>query len=440
MEDRRDLERRKRFIEKRKRQRRLKLYFNMLLVLCAILIVVLAATIMTKDKGLEYSIASLSFFDNGENNTVENKESNNIDEESETVEETTVAETESIDNTVHTVSFVATGDNLISDSVTHCGLQSDGSYDFTLLYDNLSKIFKKADLAAINQETILGGPDFPYTGFPNFNSPYEIGDSLIDAGFDIVTSATNHSYDMRMEGINNCINYWKKHPEVTMIGLNETKEKYDDIAVIEKNGIKIALLNYTYGLNGYSLPEDEWYKVNLIDEDKIKIDVEKAEEIADFTIVFPHWGVEYSTATSAEQRSLAKKMTEWGADLIIGTHPHVLQPIEWIETSNGNKSLCYYSLGNYTSSQDKTSTMVGGIAKLKIVKQGNDVHIKKGAGIIPIVTHYIWGSNRTTRTYKLTKYTEDLARVHSIHSVTDDFSIANMQKVVDEVVGDWVLD
>ena len=162
--------------------------------------------------------------------------------------------------------------------------------------------------------------------------------------------------------------------------------------------------------------------------------------MADFTIVFPHWGVEYVYEPNEEQRSLAKMMVENGADLIVGTHPHVLETIEWVEAENGNKALCYYSLGNYTSSQDKTSTMLGGMAKLTIAKKGNKVWIKKGAGVVPIVTHYIWGSGRITKTYKLTDYTESLAAVHSIHTVTSDFSIDNMKEIAQSVVGDWIIE
>lgn len=355
------------------------------------------------------------------------------EKESESEEPTT------IDNTTYKVNFVAVGDNLISDSVVHCGLKSDGSYEFGELYEELKEDIQRADLAAINQETILGGPDFDYTGYPNFNSPYEIGDAVREAGFDIVLQATNHSYDMGVQGIQNSIKYWKKYPEITMAGLNKSQKKQDEIKIVEKNNIKFAVLNYTYGLNGYQLPEGQEHLVNLLDEETIINDLQRAEELADFTIVFPHWGIEYSYEPNEAQKYLAKVMVENGADLIIGTHPHVLQPVEWILSDNGNKALCYYSLGNYTSSQDKTATMLGGMAKLTVVKRGNDIKIKKNAGILPIVTHYIWGEGRITKTYKLNDYTEPLAAVHSIHSVADDFSIDKLNEIAEQVVGDWII-
>lgn len=368
------------------------------------------------------------------------KAKKNVEKATEQMTETPTEEQTTIDNTLYEVDIVAVGDNLISDSVVHCGLESDGSYEFSELFEELKGDFEEADLAIINQETILGGPDFAYTGYPNFNSPYEIGDAIIDAGFDVVLHATNHTYDMGVQGIENCMAYWKKQPEVTMIGMNSSEEKKNEITVVEKNNIKFAILNYTYSLNGYVLPEGQEYLTNLIDEDKIKSDLEKAEDLADFTIVFPHWGVEYVHEPNEEQKTLAKMMVENGADLIIGTHPHVLETIEWIEADNGNKALCYYSLGNYTSSQDKTSTMLGGMAKLTIAKQGEDIYIKDGAGIVPIVTHYIWGAGRLTKTYRLTEYTKELAAVHSIHSVTGDFSVSKLNEIAEEVVGEWILE
>lgn len=344
------------------------------------------------------------------------------------------------DNTLYEVSLIAVGDNLISDSVTHCGLQEDGSYEFSELFEELKEDIEAADLAVINQETILGGSDFEYTGYPNFNSPYEIGDAIIDAGFDIVLHATNHSYDMGLEGAKNCLNYWNNHPEIAMVGMNQSAEEQNSIKIVEKNNISIAILNYTYGMNGYKLPEGKEYLVNLIDKKKIASDIKRAEEMADFTIVFPHWGVEYVHEPNEEQRELANMMVEKGADLIIGTHPHVLETIEWITSENGNQALCYYSIGNYTSSQDKTATMLGGMAKLTIRKKGSQVYIKDGAGVVPIVTHYIWGSGRLTKTYKLTEYDKELASAHSINTVTDDFSVDKLNKIAEEVVGKWIVE
>lgn len=403
--------------------------FNVLYLYCgilAVMIVVLVSILANMEK--------LELRDFSDNNETTKAAVEAAATEAATEEETTVDQTE------YRVSVISVGDDLISDSIVHCGLEADGSYNFDELYNDTKDIISSADIAIINQETILGGPDFAYTGYPNFNSPYEIGDAARKAGFDVFLQATNHSYDMSEQGILNCIEYYKQHPEVTMIGLNENTEEQQQITVIEKNNIKIAMLNYTYGLNGYQLPAGKEYLVNLIDEEKIKADLAKAEEMADITIVFPHWGVEYTHTPTEEQVSLANMMVENGADIIIGTHPHVVMPVEWITTSNGNKGLCYYSLGNFTSSQDQVATMLGAIAKLTIVKKADKTYVEEGAGVIPIATYYVWGSGRVTRTLRLSDYTEELVRNHSINTVVSGFSLEAMQNISNEVLGDWIVE
>ena len=358
-----------------------------------------------------------------------------------------VTEETTVDNTLHEVSLVAVGDDLIHDSIVHCGLQDDGTYDFSQLFKDVKDEVSAADIAVINQETILGGPDFAYSGYPNFNSPFEVGEAAIDAGFDIFLQATNHSMDMGSAGIENDIGFYKKHPEVTMIGLNESEEAAKEITVVEKNGIKIAVLNYTYGLNGYHLPEGKEYLVNLykdyddnIYEDKLKNDLQKADELADFVIVFPHWGIEYTYEPNEEQKYLANFFVENGADLIIGTHPHVVEGIEWIQSENGNKGLCYYSLGNFTSHQDMVSTMLGGMAKLTIAKQGDKVYIEDGAGVVPLVTHYVWGAGKYTNTYFLKDYDDEKAKGHSINTITSGFSATALNSLASDIFGDWIIE
>jgi len=405
----------------------MKKIMNSMAVYCAILVVLIVVLVMAliNSEKLTYEESSKP-----ESTPVAAE----LNTEPPTEEETTP------EDVISHVSIIAVGDNLISDSVTHCGLESDGSYNFAELFEMLKSDIEAADMAIINQETILGGPDFAYSGYPNFNNPYEIGDAIIDAGFDVVLHATNHTYDMGLKGIENCMAYWEQHPQITVLGMNKTPEAQNEIPLVEKNGITFAILNYTYSLNGYILPDGSEHMVNLIDEDKIRSDIERAEELADFTIVCPHWGVEYTHQPIGEQWDLAEMMAEAGADLIIGTHPHVLESIDWVEGENGNKALCYFSLGNYTSSQDKVSTMLGGMAKLTITKHNDEVYIEEGAGIVPIVTHYIWGTGRLTKTYKLTEYTEELAAQHSIHSVASGFTVDKLNEIAQEVVGDWIVE
>lgn len=343
-------------------------------------------------------------------------------------------------DSISIVSLVAVGDNLIHNSVLKSGRINDSTYNFDRLFDVMRDDFQEADIAIINQETILGGDFRPYDGYPNFNSPNELGDAIVKSGFDVVLQASNHTLDVGTQGVLNCIEYWKKQDDITYLGINDSQEERETIRVIERNGIRIALLNYTYGLNGRILPKDKPYLVNLIDTTMIKSDLEKAEILADFTIVFPHWGVEYVYKPNKEQTSLAKMMVRYGADLIIGTHPHVLQPIEWIETSNGNKALCYYSLGNYTSGQKATPRVLGGMAKIEI-KRINDSVFINNAGVVPLITHYEWVNGTSLhQTYKLSEYTERLEKRHSLNYYDSTFSVRALKDLSEQIVKEWIVD
>lgn len=343
-------------------------------------------------------------------------------------------------DSISIVSLVAVGDNLIHNSVLKSGRINDSTYNFDKLFDILRDDFQEADIAIINQETILGGNFRPYDGYPNFNSPFELGDAIIKAGFDVVLQASNHTLDVGTQGTMNCIDYWKRHPEMTYLGINESIEERETIKIIEKNGIRFALLNYTYGLNGRVLPKDKSFMINLIDTALIRRDLEKAENLADFTIVFPHWGVEYVYTPNKEQKMLAKMMTRYGADLIIGTHPHVLQPIEWIEADNGNKALCYYSLGNYTSGQKATPRVLGGMARVEIKCHNDSIYIDD-AGIIPLITHYEWVNGTSLhQTYKLSEYTKRLENRHSLNYYDSTFSVKAIKDLSEQIVEEWIID
>ena len=338
------------------------------------------------------------------------------------------------------VTIVAVGDNLIHNSVLKSGRINDSTYNFNRLFEVMKNDFQEADIAIINQETILGGSFRPYDGYPNFNSPFELGDAIIEAGFDVVLHASNHTLDIGVQGVRNCIEYWKKHREITCLGINENQDERETVKIIEKNGIKFALLNYTYGLNGHIVPKDKSYLVNLIDTALIINDLRKAEQLADFTIVFPHWGEEYVYNPNKNQRQLAKLMTENGADLIIGTHSHVLQSIEWIECDNGNKALCYYSLGNYTSGQLAAPRVLGGMAKITVAYDNDSVYIEN-AGIVPTITHYEWIKGTSMhKTYRLSNYTSKLERRHSLNYYDSTFSKKNLQQLANQIIGDWIID
>ncbi len=241
---------------------------------------------------------------------------------------------------------------------------------------------------------------------------------------------------MGLDGLLNSVSFWEtNHPDVLMIGIYENADDQSEIPVIEVNGIKIAMLNYTYSHNADNFSTSAEGHLNILcdyDENTRAIDyttinpqvisdIEEAEKIADFTIVFPHWGTEYVTETTEQQTTFAKEMTEAGADLIIGTHPHVIEPVEWVYADNGNSALCYYSLGNFTSTQDTIEGILGGMAKVTIVQDETGTYIDEDSiKAIPLVTHYLYpgpnGYMETMSTYLLSDYTDEMAAKHGLYN------------------------
>lgn len=346
-------------------------------------------------------------------------------------EETTKGSTEVVNSKV---TLIAVGDNLIHNTLIAAGEQEDGSLDYTSLYAKIKPDIEKADIAVIDQETILGGDSFEYTGYPLFNSPWEIGDAAIDAGFDIFNCATNHTMDMGWAGIEKELEYFSDKKNVVALGINADEREYNTITYYEKNSITFALLNYTYGTNGISLPEDKPWCVNLLDEEKVTADIKEAREHADVVIVFPHWGTENSHEVSDYQREYTQLFSDLGVDIVIGCHPHVLQPVEWVTNeTTGKKMIVYYSLGNFISHQIELDQLCGGMAQLTIEKHGDDIEISS-AKLVPIVCHYNRGDNDKFEfdVYKLSDYTDELASTHSQSGGTVEYYTDLVNDVIDE--------
>ncbi len=329
------------------------------------------------------------------------------------------------------VSLIAVGDNLIHNTLIDSGKKEDGTYNYESLYKNFEKYISTPDIAIINQETMLGGSDFDYSGYPLFNSPWEVGEAAINAGFDIFTCATNHSMDIGSKGIEQELKFFEKHPEVVHVGTNASEEDYNKVVYYEKNSIKFAILNYTYGTNGISLPDDKQWIVNMMDKEKIKKDVEEAKQNADVIIALPHWGTENSMTVSDYQKEYAQYFCSLGVDIIIGTHPHVLEPVEWItDEKSGNKTLVYYSIGNFISHQTNPNQLLGGMAEITVERKDGNIQITT-AKLCPIVCHYYKeGKKFNFSVYKLSEYSSDLASEHSIKGVSVDYFTKLAQKTI----------
>ncbi|MBQ3162991.1 MAG: CapA family protein [Lachnospiraceae bacterium] len=352
------------------------------------------------------------------------------------------------------ITLMALGDNLIHMGVVHTGKQTDGSLNYNFLFDGISDFLNKADIKIINQETPLAGNELGFHGYPNFNSPTEIGDAIVDAGFNVVLHASNHSADQGISGLDSCVTFWRNYPEVLLTGIHEPVEN-PEIPLLTIKDKTFAILNYTYGPNYGSAPENLASRMNIlcsIDSASRQIDfttlnpqviedIKEAEQIADMVIVCPHWGTEYATTPSNYQENFAKQMTEAGADVIIGTHPHVVQPVSLIEADNGNTSLCYYSLGNYVSTQKNGQSMLEGMAWINFHVTENGISLSlEDTGIIPLVCHYTSGPVRIKNIYLLEDYTEELASSHGIINYGGiSFHLDHLIGWSEDILGEWVI-
>ena len=297
--------------------------------------------------------------------------------------------------------MVMVGDDLIHSSL-YLDARTGKGYDFKPQITYVKKYLSdnNFDIAYYNQESILGGSKYGYSSYPTFNSPQEVGDAMIDAGFNLVSTSNNHTLDTGWRAVLSSREYWNKQEknDVYMVGSYSSwdEKKKIETRVLESNGITYALLNYTYGTNGIPVPSGKGYLVNLwetdIDyinnpntdknyqkyKDTVKSDIEAIRDKVDVLMVAMHWGVEYTHKPTNYERDMAKFLADNGVDLIIGTHPHVIQPVEYI-----GDTLVFYSLGNFISAQYQNADtctnykcMVGLMSSLTITKKVVDDDVK----------------------------------------------------------------
>lgn len=335
---------------------------------------------------------------------------------------------------ISTVSFVAVGDNLIHDTVyEQAAERASSGYDFSYCYEKVADRIAAPDIAILNQETIIS-TEHEVSSYPMFNSPTEVGEEMIRIGFDVFNICTNHSLDCGEKGLISCINWWKSKGVITT-GAFLNQVDYATIPTNTVNGIKFAYLGFTEMTNGLSLPSDsEVILCTSEDEAELQRRVMAAKDLADVVIVNAHWGIEYTHEPTETQRILAKKLAAWGADVIIGNHPHVIQPVEFIQNDDGRRTLVAYSLGNFISAQNRGARMLGGMLNFDISKNNanGDITIEN-VKFHGTVNHY--GYNYANiRIYMLEDYTEELASVHGVKSQTPAFSLQYLNDIVNDVI------
>ncbi len=261
---------------------------------------------------------------------------------------------------------------MVGDALMHMAVnntyKAGNTYNYEGMFKYIKPIVENYDLAYYNQETILGGVELGLSGYPQFNSPQEVGNSFVSTGFNLVSLATNHSMDnyYRTNGksIENSVNFWKKYSDkVIAAGSYLSESDREEVIIKEIHGIKYALLSYTEQTNGISVPSGKEYLCNVYSKEKVKNDIERYRDKVDLLMVAMHWGEEYTTNLTTFQKETAKYLASLGVNIIIGCHPHVIQPMDFIDNT-----LVIYSLGNFVSNQDTVQKLTGLMASCVIKK------------------------------------------------------------------------
>lgn len=324
------------------------------------------------------------------------------------------------ENKENSVSITCVGDNLIHPWI----LKYEDTYEY--LYCNIKDEIENADIAVVNQETMFVKDEEQISDFPRMGTTEKVGDALIEAGFDVICLANNHSLDKGVEGIENTVDYWERHyneesQSPICIGANIVPESmpYKDVTFYEKNGIHFALLNYTYGTNGIPAPDNNKQIIErTTDEARMLKQIDYARAKADVVMVFVHWGTEYKEMPDNEQLRLKDLFYQHGVDIVVGSHPHIIQPVEMIKGKN-HEMLIFYSLGNFVSGQNKPERLIGGMGKMKINKSSDGTISISDYELKKIVTHQ---NNRTVTIYPLENYDVGLQREHIVKDIEEYIS------------------
>ena len=348
---------------------------------------------------------------------------------------------------VETVRFSATGDNLIHSKIYQQAAAravGDAAYSFDYCYANLVPFYSDFDVNWINQETLCTDELAPST-YPCFSTPGDCARALYRAGFRVFSLSNNHTYDKGASGIAATLRFWASMPaDMVTTGLWRGEADYGTIPLHTVNGVTIAYLSYTEHTNG--IPRSNAMEANVLytsQTDVIEQQVRQAAQLADFVVVGVHWGVEDSHTITGAQRTLAQQLADWGADVIVGTHPHVLQNAGWLTAEDGRRVFAAYSLGNFLSTQSKKDQLIGAVLTLRLQKTTSPdgtVQLEVlDPQLHPTVTHYGAGKS-DVRTYLYRDYTPELAAAHGVRANDSDFSYDYIRAVAQQYIDPAFLD
>jgi poly-gamma-glutamate synthesis protein (capsule biosynthesis protein) len=335
------------------------------------------------------------------------------------------------------LTIIAVGDNLYHDVM----IRSGENGDYEPAYSEIKALVEKADIAFINQETLLAGAGFGFSGYPQFNSPQKLGQAISATGFNVVNHATNHIMDKGEDAVFATMDFWDTIPQVTVLGIHRSEKERGQPTLLRKNNITLGFLSYTYGTNYIAIPRDKPYLVSLINNEIMVKEIDALRPLCDFLVVSMHWGEEYRHEYSKTQETLATFLAEHQADLVIGHHPHVIQPFKYITRPDGEPMLCIYSLGNLLSAQNQNATLLGALAYVKIKKipagdgEAAGKIVFADAGAIPLVTHYERG-HTGFKVYPLYAYSEELLEKHWKNQDKKELTMDYLKETAAKILGD----
>lgn len=332
---------------------------------------------------------------------------------------------------IRTVHLVCAGDNLIHSSIYNqakrrASKNGEDGYDFDFVYEKIAHYIEGADIAILNQETVVTDELEP-SDYPRFCSPADLGEKMISLGFNVFSLSNNHILDRNEDGLLYTLDFWDSHPDIIRYGAYRDEDDMNNIRTMEVNGITFAFLGYMEHTNGLSLPKNSPCRITYLKElETVEAQVMRASEIADVVIVSPHYGKETINEQTESQLLMTDLLFEWGADLIIGTQPHTAQRCEYRDKPDGSKGFVYYCLGNFVSAQSTYKTLVGIIGDLDIVKNMDTGEVTiENPKAIPIITQYGYNySNIHIEPY--VTYTEELVNAHGC----SEMSMKNIKKVL----------
>lgn len=348
------------------------------------------------------------------------------------------AEEEANTPVVTTANVIAVGDNLYHSRLYESGQSDSGIWNYDHIYANVLDEIQAADVALIDQETVLTSDHSAVSTYPSFATPTEVGDAIIKAGFNVIESATNHIDDYGYDYMAQTLEFWRtNYPDIPVLGIHETQEDADTVKTMEVNGITIAFLDYTYGTNNSGAGEGREYMIDIFDKQAVASSIQKAKAVSDCIIFVAHWGKEDETMPTEYEKQWATFLMQQGVDVVIGGHPHVLQPYGRMSDEEGHEMVIFYSLGNFVSTQQELPELLGGMAQFTIEKS-----VLKGKATVriltpnvkPLVMHYNH-DNGVYCAYMLEDYTEELASQHSVRDlIGDTFTLENLKAKFQEIM------